>query len=111
MPWCDACDRFLSPNTVHDDGTCPSCGAKVASPASLRRARRGRGSSADAMAVRSEQRSSADAEATSRGDGGTGQGDDAQAKAPWHFKVLLIALVIYLGWRLIQGIVLVGHWL
>ena len=18
MPWCDACDRFLSPNTVHD---------------------------------------------------------------------------------------------
>ena len=26
MPWCDACDRFLSPSTVKVDGTCPSCG-------------------------------------------------------------------------------------
>ena len=23
---------------------------------------------------------------------------------PWHFWVLVVALVIYLGWRLIQGI-------
>ncbi|MDD9369293.1 MAG: hypothetical protein PV358_04200 [Acidimicrobiales bacterium] len=25
-------------------------------------------------------------------------------KAPWHFKLLLVAVVIYLGWRLIQMI-------
>lgn len=24
---------------------------------------------------------------------------------PWHFKLLIVAVVIYLGWRLIQGIV------
>jgi hypothetical protein len=29
--------------------------------------------------------------------------DQAQ-KIPWHFWLLLAALVIYLGWRLIQGI-------
>ena len=29
MPWCDACDRFLSPSTVKVDGTCPSCGRVV----------------------------------------------------------------------------------
>ena len=29
MPWCDACDRFLSPSTVKVDGTCPSCGRTV----------------------------------------------------------------------------------
>ena len=29
MPWCDACDRFLSPSTVRTDGTCPSCGQVV----------------------------------------------------------------------------------
>lgn len=23
-------------------------------------------------------------------------------RAPWHFKLLVVALVIYLGWRLIQ---------
>jgi len=25
-------------------------------------------------------------------------------KAPWHFWLLVIALALYLGWRLIQGI-------
>ena len=31
--------------------------------------------------------------------------DDAEAddtKIPWHFWLLVIALVIYLGWRLVQ---------
>ena len=29
---------------------------------------------------------------------------------PWHFWILLVALVIYLGWRLVQGVVwLVGR--
>lgn len=31
------------------------------------------------------------------------EGDD-DAKIPWHFWLLVIALAIYLGWRLIQGI-------
>lgn len=26
------------------------------------------------------------------------------SRAPWHFYVLMVALVVYLGWRLIQGI-------
>lgn len=29
MPWCERCDRFLNPNTVQADGTCPSCGRPV----------------------------------------------------------------------------------
>ncbi len=33
-------------------------------------------------------------------------------KAPWHFKLLLVALVIYLGYRAYQGVWWVGHsWL
>ncbi len=32
------------------------------------------------------------------------------AKVPWHFWVVVVALVAYLGWRLIEGIVwLVGQ--
>ena len=27
---------------------------------------------------------------------------DDDAKAPWHFKLLVVALCIYLGWRVIQ---------
>ena len=26
------------------------------------------------------------------------------AKAPWHFKLMVVAVCGYLGWRLIQGI-------
>ena len=29
MPWCDACDRFLSPSTVTAGGACPTCGRSV----------------------------------------------------------------------------------
>ena len=28
--------------------------------------------------------------------------DDDDAKAPWHFKLLVVALCIYLGWRVVQ---------
>ena len=27
-----------------------------------------------------------------------------QNKTPWHFKLLLVAISLYLGWRLVQGI-------
>jgi hypothetical protein len=30
--------------------------------------------------------------------------DAPPPKAPWHFWVLVAAIVIYLGWRLIQGV-------
>jgi hypothetical protein len=29
------------------------------------------------------------------------------AKAPWHFKLLVVALIAYLGWRLVSLIGLV----
>jgi hypothetical protein len=33
-------------------------------------------------------------------------------RAPWHFKLLLVALVLYLGYRAYQGVFWVGHsWL
>ena len=28
--------------------------------------------------------------------------DSDDAKAPWHFKLLVVALCIYLGWRVVQ---------
>ena len=29
--------------------------------------------------------------------------------APWHFKALVGCVSVYLGWRLLQGVVWVGH--
>jgi hypothetical protein len=33
MPWCETCSRFLNPNTLEADGTCPTCRRVVAEPA------------------------------------------------------------------------------
>ncbi|HEY8527223.1 MAG TPA: hypothetical protein VIL48_19800 [Acidimicrobiales bacterium] len=33
MPWCETCSRFLNPNTLNADGSCPSCGRVVATRA------------------------------------------------------------------------------
>lgn len=39
-------------------------------------------------------------------------GEAEQAKIPWHFWVLVAALVIYLGWRLVQVVIwaVTGNW-
>ena len=70
MPHCDSCDRFYNPNSLAADGSCPTCGRSLASPA------------VDVP---------------------------EPAGAPWHFKLLLGAIVLYLGFRLIQGIAWVGQ--
>ena len=45
---------------------------------------------------------------------GRGLGDPADVReepvgAPWHFKLLLAATVIYLSWRFVQGLSWVAH--
>ncbi|MCU1452224.1 MAG: hypothetical protein JWN46_370 [Acidimicrobiales bacterium] len=30
--------------------------------------------------------------------------DERPQRVPWHFWLMLVALVVYLGWRLVQGI-------
>lgn len=32
MPWCEPCERFFNPNTLHVDGTCPTCGEQLGDP-------------------------------------------------------------------------------
>jgi hypothetical protein len=34
VPWCEPCGRFLNPNSMGPDGTCPSCGRVLAPPSS-----------------------------------------------------------------------------
>jgi hypothetical protein len=68
VPWCEPCSKYLSPNTVRSDGSCPTCGEQVGEI---------------------EQRAAVQLDETS---------------TPWHFKLLVGALVIYLGWRIVQMI-------
>jgi hypothetical protein len=36
-------------------------------------------------------------------------GETRQARAPWHFKVIAVGSVVYLGYRLFQGITWLVH--
>ncbi len=39
---------------------------------------------------------------------GGGPAEEKQ-KAPWHFKLLLVATAVYLAYRAVQGVVWVAH--
>ena len=73
MPWCEECGRFYSPPTLSSDGDCPE-GHHVADP--------GTGSLAQSS--------------------GAEHDDATNPKVPWHFWLLLAALAVYLGWRVVQ---------
>ncbi len=74
MPWCEDCSKFYTPSTLTPSGDCPS-GHHVADPES---------------AITQSTAEPRD--------------DEHNSKVPWHFWLLLAAVVLYLGWRLIQGI-------
>lgn len=104
MPWCQRCDRFLNPNTVNADGTCPSCGRLVdpgrARPAvsSISAAETQTASGLDS------ELSQPDAVGEERGTEGP-EDEEEDYKAPWHFWVMVVGVVVYLGWRLIEAII------
>ena len=94
MPFCEDCAKYWAPSAMHEDGTCPTCGRVLNAPT---------GAAASG---------SASGEAGSMAPG-TISGKDLralagkEAKAPWHFKLLVVALIVYLGWRLVDLIGLV----
>ena len=75
MPFCEPCNRFYTPSTLTPEGDCPE-GHHVAEPE--------------------------DAPKLVQSD--VPLEDEKEPKIPWHFWLLIIAVSIYLGWRLIQGI-------
>jgi hypothetical protein len=98
VPWCSACDRFLSPSTVRADGTCPACGRTVepgrahapdaGDPGDVTSA-----ASSPAGPARTDVEAEAEAVA-----------EDGPVPIPWHLWLLLGALAVYLGYRAFQGL-------
>jgi hypothetical protein len=76
VPWCEECARYLAPSAMGRDGSCPSCGRVPAASDPV---------SGGTLDLRS-----------------LAGGDDADVRAPWHFKLLVFLLVAYLGWRIVD---------
>ncbi len=86
------------------DGACPSCGRTLAAPPVPD------GAAASAPTDEATEEAAPVAPLTLKdlrqmAAGPDGDGDDV--KAPWHFKLLLAALAIYLGYRAVQLVLLV----
>jgi hypothetical protein len=79
MPWCEDCAKYYAPSAMKDDGTCPTCGRSLEAQQPI-------------------TAKNVNVKALAAG----GEGNEEQAKAPWHFKLLMVGLVLYLGWRLVQ---------
>ena len=77
MPWCDECSKYWTYSSLPTDGTCPTCGRPVSAPEPT-------GATRDPARLDLHELA----------------GD--KAKVPWHFKVMVVALVVYLGWRFVQ---------
>jgi hypothetical protein len=80
MPWCDDCSKFWNPSSVEADGKCPTCGRQLPAAASS-----GVAAAADPHKIDLKELA-------------------GEEKMPWHFKLLVVALVLYLGWRAFQGV-------
>ena len=106
MPWCEQCAKFWTPSSMKADGSCPTCGRVLP-----------RAAAAGDPAMAAGEGGAGEPE-TEAGAGESGPALKAKdvnlrelagkdAKAPWHFKLLMVLLAIYLGWRLVQLIQLV----
>jgi hypothetical protein len=80
VPWCEECAKYFAPAAMSADGSCPVCGRKADIP--------------DAHGRITAK--NLDLKALAQGE----TGDDV--KAPWHFKLLLGCLVLYLSWRVVD---------
>jgi transcription initiation factor IIE alpha subunit len=83
MPWCEECAKYMAPTAMNEDGTCPSCGRSLAEQRPV---------TTPITAKNVNLRKLAAGE----------DADEADMKAPWHFKVLMVLLALYLGYRVVQ---------
>ena len=94
MPWCEHCAKFWTPSSMKADGSCPTCGRVL--PKAIA-----------SGAGEAEAEASETAAPLTAKDVNLREMAGKDAKAPWHFKLLMVLLAIYLGWRLVQLVQLV----
>jgi len=78
MPWCEECAKYWTPSAMNEDGTCPKCARAVAAQEPI-------------TAKNLNLRRLAAGE----------DGNEADMKAPWHFKLLMYMLAAYLAYRVV----------
>lgn len=81
MPWCEDCAKYHAPSAMSPDGTCPTCGRTLDTPA----------------AQQPVTAKNLDLKRLAAGDHPENEADEG---APWHFKLMMVLMVLYLAWRI-----------
>ena len=79
MPWCEPCSKYFAPSAMGDDGSCPRCFAIADMPTAH-----------GAITAKNLDLKKLAAH------------DEEDIPLPWHFKLLVGALLLYLSWRVIE---------
>jgi len=83
MPWCEDCAKYYAPSAMTDGGACPTCGRSL-----------------EAAAVKPKVTAkNLDLKKLAAGEDADADDD---ASAPWHFKLLMVLLALYLTWRIVD---------
>jgi len=99
MPWCHTCSKYWTPAAMRSDGSCPTCGAVlVIGGAGEQRDPDDPGVEGDRIADVAE----ADDDVEAADDDAVAAGDHDDGGVPWHFKLLIVLLVIYLVYRFVE---------
>lgn len=105
MPWCEPCERFFNPNSLTEEGACPSCGIELglgaAKPKFVTNAPTSKPSATEASTTEAPASKSS----TTKAPASKSSAAKAPTKAPWHFKLLVVATAGYVGWRVVQLVV------
>ena len=90
MPWCDDCSKFWNAPELAEDGACPSCGRAL----TARPKRRAPAAASVGAPVDGEP-----AMATA-GDAGSSTRVTRAKGAPWHFKLMVVGVTVYMIYRI-----------
>jgi hypothetical protein len=96
MPWCHQCGRLVEEDELPGGPPDPAVGVPDVLPTDA--------DATDADAPDTAARDRCPACGTVLEGEDDAGGGEAHVKAPWHFKVLVVGTVVYLGYRLYQGI-------
>ena len=80
MPWCEECTKYLAPSAMLPDGSCPKC-LKPIQEMNINGA-------LTAKTINLKQLAQ--------------NNSDEDVSVPWHFKMLVGALIVYLSWRVVD---------
>ena len=80
MPWCEDCAMYLAPSAMLSDGSCPKCFKPIADMSINGQL------TAKTINLKKLAQSSG----------------EEDVSVPWHFKLLVGALIMYLSWRVID---------